>query len=69
MSLKRRQMDELWKTKAASSPKSIGKVMLSEPVLKAIKAELRKQTGQRLEEVDIALVLRDTVLKPECFEA
>lgn len=67
-SLKRRQMDDLWKTKAASSPKSIGKVLLSDSVLKAMKTELRRQTGQRIEESQIATVLRETVLKPECFE-
>lgn len=68
-SLKRRQMDDLWKAKAASSPKSIGKVLLSEAVLKTMKGELRRQTGQRIEEAEIAAVLRETILRPECFES
>lgn len=68
-SLKRRQMDDLWKAKAASSPKAIGKVLLSEAVLKSMKGEIRRQTGQRIEEKEIAAVLRDSVLKPECLDA
>lgn len=67
-SLKRRFIDDLWKTKAASSPKSIANVLMSEPVTKAIKAELRRQTGQKIEEAQIVSILRDTILRRECFE-
>lgn len=67
-SLKRRQIDELWKARAATSPKAIASVLLSEAVLKVIRSEIRRKTSQRVEEKDLARILKDTVLRPECFE-
>lgn len=67
-SLKRRQIDELWKAKAATSPKSLGSVILSDPVVKAIKSELRRRTGQRLEDADVTKAIKDSVLRPECLD-
>jgi hypothetical protein len=46
--LRRRQLDELWKAKAATSPKSMGKALLSDPVLDALRKELRRATGMNL---------------------
>lgn len=66
-SLKRRQIDELWKAKAATSPKSLGSVILSDPLVKAIKSELRKRTGQRIEDADVTRALKESVLRPECL--
>lgn len=66
-SLKRRQIDELWKARRATSPQSLATVLASEPVLTAIRRELRRETGHRIEEAEIAELLRDTVLRPECF--
>jgi predicted type IV restriction endonuclease len=43
--IKRRLMDELWRAKAATSPKSLASVMLSDPMIEALRKELRKQTG------------------------
>lgn len=67
-SLKRRQIDELWKAKAATSPKSMGKVLTSPEVLTVVRRSLRKTTGQNIEESEIKSVLREKVLRPECFE-
>lgn len=47
----------LWKAARATSPKSLGAVLLSEAVTAAIQKELRRQTGHNIEP-----------LKPECFE-
>jgi hypothetical protein len=66
-SLKRRQIDELWKVKRATSPQSLAAVLTSEAVLAAIRKELRRETGYRVTEAEIADLLRDTVLRPECF--
>ncbi len=66
-SLKRRQIDELWKARRATSPQSLATVLASDPVLTAIRRELRRETGHRVEEAEIAELLRDTVLRPECF--
>lgn len=66
-SLRRRQIDELWKARRATSPQSLATVLASEPVLTAIRRELRRETGHKVEEAEIAELLRDTVLRPECF--
>lgn len=66
-SLKRRQIDELWRAKRATSPQSLATVLTSEPVLTAIRKELRRETDHRVDEAEIADLLRDTVLRPECF--
>lgn len=41
-SMKRRQMDDLWKAQAATSPRSLATVLCSEVILDAIRKELRK---------------------------
>lgn len=66
--LKRRAIDELWKAKAATSPKSLGKALVSDPVVDAVRKELRRSTGQGVEAKDIRRLLTDTVLRPECFD-
>lgn len=66
--LKRRLIDELWKARAAPSPRSFGAVLTSPTVLTALRRELRRQTKQNVDEKEIATLLRDTILRPECFE-
>lgn len=66
-SLKRRQIDELWKAKRATAPKSLASVVLSDSVTESIRKELRRSTGQNVDTEDIGRLLRDTVLRPECF--
>lgn len=66
-SMKRRQMDELWKAKKATSPMSLAKVLCSHSVASAIRKELKKSTGQQVEIADVIKLLQDTVLKPECL--
>jgi Type I restriction enzyme R protein N terminus (HSDR_N) len=67
-SLRRRQIDELWKMQAATSPKQIAEVLRSDAVLQAAMRELRRRTGQRVAPKELAHILNDTVLRPECFE-
>lgn len=66
-SLKRRQIDELWKAKRATAPKSLANVVLSEAVTESIRKELRRTTGQNVEGSEISRLMKDTVLRPECF--
>lgn len=66
--MKRRAIDELWKAKAATSPKSLGKALVSDPVVDAVRKELRRSTGQSVEAKDIRRLLTETVLRPECFD-
>lgn len=66
--LKRHQIDELWKAKRATSPKSLAKVVLTPAVITAIQNELRRQTGYRVDPVELNKLLKATVLRAECFE-
>lgn len=66
-SFKRHQVDELWKTRAATSAKAITKALLSEKVLEELRRELRRQTGHLADRGRIAAVLRDEVVRPEAL--
>ena len=66
-SFKKGRIDELWRQKAATSPPALAEVLLSESVTEAIRKEIRRRTGQRLEMKDVAGLLRDTVLRPEAL--
>lgn len=44
-SMQRKQIDELWAQRAALSAANLKAAMLSEPVLQAVRRELRKSTG------------------------
>lgn len=66
-SMKRRQIDDLWKQKAATSPKSLAALVLSESVTDAVRKELRRASGQNIDRLEIARLLRDTVIKPEAL--
>jgi hypothetical protein len=63
-SLKKRQIDELWKAKRATSPTSLAQVLISDPVAEAIRKELWRQTGHRVDTAEIVRLLTDTVLRP-----
>lgn len=64
---KRRQIDELWKAKAATSPKSLATVVTSEAVAEAIRKELRRQTGRNVETKELRKLLVDTVIRPDAL--
>lgn len=66
-SLKRRQIDELWKARRATSPRSLAAVLTSDVVLEAIRKELRRRSGHNVDVQEVARLLRDTVLRPECL--
>ncbi len=66
-SLKRRQIDELWRTKRATSPRSLAEVLVSESVTDAIRKELRRQTGHNADGKELVRLLRETVVRPECL--
>lgn len=66
-SLKRGQIDQLWRAKRATSPKSLARVLCSESVAEAIRKELKRQTGQQVTSDEVVRLLKETVLKPECL--
>jgi len=67
-SMKRRQMDELWKAQAATSPKSLVEVITSDPILDAIRRELRKRTGHNADIAEIRAALRASVFRTEALD-
>lgn len=68
-SLKRRQIDELWKSKRATSPASLACALLAPVVLDSLRKELRRSTGQNTSPDELARLLRETVLRPESLSA
>src|SRR6266536_2205631 len=66
-SLKRRQIDELWRAKRATSPQSLAQVLVSESVAEEVRKELRRQTGHNVDTAELVRLLRETVLRPECL--
>lgn len=66
-SLRRRQIDELWKAKRATSPKSLASVLCSDTVIGVIRKELRRVTGQNVNTAEVSKLLKETVLRPECL--
>jgi Type I restriction enzyme R protein N terminus (HSDR_N) len=63
-SLRKRQIDELWKAKRATSPTSLAQVLVSDPVAEAIRKELWRQTGHRIDTAEIVRLLTETLLRP-----
>jgi hypothetical protein len=60
-------LDSLWKQARATSPQSIASAIMAPTVLKAIRSEMHRQTGHILPIDDVAQLVKDTVLKPDCF--
>jgi len=67
-SLKKRQIDELWKAKRATSPGSLAQVLVSDHVAEAIRKELWRQTGHRVDAAEIVRLLTETVLRPASLQ-
>ncbi|MGE0878911.1 MAG: type I restriction enzyme HsdR N-terminal domain-containing protein [Acidimicrobiia bacterium] len=63
-SFKRRQLDELWQAKRATSPVSVAKAVLSESVLDEIRKELRRSTGHNARSDEIEAAVR-SALRPD----
>lgn len=64
-SVKRRLLDDLWKAKAATAPRSMMAVLASEPVLDAIRKEIRRQTGYQGDVTEIRRVLLAEIVRPD----
>lgn len=56
---------ELWRAKAATSPRSLSAIVLSEPVVEAVRKELRRQTGHNCDSVELAKILAGDVLRAD----
>lgn len=67
-SFKRKQIDELWETKRATSPESLARIVCSDAVVEAVRKELRRQSGHNVDSAEIAKLLRETVVRPEALK-
>jgi predicted type IV restriction endonuclease len=65
--LRRREIDELWLARRATSPKSLSTALMSEPVTTALRKELKRTMGHAVTHEELVGLLRTTVLRPECF--
>lgn len=63
--MKRDLIDDLWKRKVATAPRSLAEVMLGEPVLDAVRKEIRRASKYNPEIAELAKILRNEVLRPE----
>jgi hypothetical protein len=60
-SFKRKQIDELWQVKKATSPQSLAKIVLSPSVVDAIRKELWRQTKHSVEASELQKILKGVV--------
>jgi stress response protein SCP2 len=67
-SLRRRQIDAYWHREQARSARSLARAILAEPVLDALRRELRRQTGHNEPVDEIKGLLVASVLQPECLK-
>lgn len=63
--IKHKRLEELWRAKAASSPKSLAAVLLSDAVLEATRKELRRRTSYNCDVAVIKRAIEDEMLRPD----
>lgn len=63
--MKHRLLDELWRAKAASSPKSLAAALVSDAVLEATRKELRRRTSYNCDVGVIKQALEEEVIRPD----
>lgn len=63
--LKRRLIDDLWHQRAATSPRAIASAILAEPVIDAIRKELRRRSTYNASTDELANLVQTTVLRPD----
>lgn len=63
--IKRRLLDEIWQAKAATAPRSLASIVLSESVVEAVRKELRRQTSHNGEVGELRRILSDEVIRAE----
>jgi len=66
-SMKRGQINALHEARRATSPKALADLIFAPPVLDALRKELRKKTGQAVDNRELLGLLKSTVIRSECF--
>ncbi|MGH3736461.1 MAG: hypothetical protein ACRDT6_12715 [Micromonosporaceae bacterium] len=67
VAMKRHLLDELWKVKAATSPRALASVLVSPPVLDALRREVRRRTGHNGETAELERVVREHVVRADLW--
>lgn len=63
--IKRRLLDELWKAKAATSPRSLASIVLSNSVIEAVRKELRRTTAYNGDPSELKNIILEQVIRAE----
>lgn len=63
--MKRRQMDELWRARRATSPRALAAILTSEPVVEAIRKEIKRRSGHNSTPTDILAGLKNGVIRTD----
>lgn len=66
--VRRRLLDDLWKAKAATAPRSLASVLVSDVVLEAIRKEIRRRTNHNGDVDEIEKILKAEVLRPDLLQ-
>lgn len=62
--MRRRTIEEVWRARAATAPKKLAEVIMTDNVIAEIRRELRRQTGYNAEPTDLAKFIKSTVIGP-----
>lgn len=68
-SFRRKQIDDLWRARKATAPKTLTPILLSDPVIQTLRRELKRITGHNVETADLVQLLRTSVIRPEALES
>lgn len=63
--MRHRTIDEVWRARAATAPKKLAEVIMTDCVIGEIRKELRRQTGYNAEPTDLAQFIKSTVVLPD----
>lgn len=63
--MKRHLISDLWKEKAATSPKSVTAALMSDAVVDALRKEVRRATGYNASVDDLRGTLKNDVVRPD----
>ncbi len=63
----RNRIDDLWQATKATAPESLAHHLTSEPVLNTLRNQIRKETGHRVTNEELASLLKSTVLRPDAL--
>jgi predicted type IV restriction endonuclease len=63
--MKRERLNDLWKERAATSPSALAKIVLSEPVVDAVRRAVRRNSGLNPDADAVLDALRTQVIRPD----